>query len=652
MKVRFSLLLLLIPMFVFVTSCSDENEPADPPTITVVPGNVSARAGQTSEVGLSVNAPAGILSITASGADANLPSTFNGNTFNSTVNVTIPSVDGDVTFTVTDNQNRTATATLGVTVEANPAPTLTAPGGNTELSLAVTSEASLTISASAADGIADVTVAVSAGTAGTLTKNFTAGDLGGSVTYAYTPQVGVLGQAVVHTFTITDSDGQSTNLAITTNITQQVIRVRDINGNGTGTTTWTKDKIYVIEGFVYVNPGDLLTIEPGTVIKGAPGQAENASALIVARGGKIDAEGTANEPIIFTAEADDLSRVDDLPINARALWGGLIILGDAPINHANSQTLIEGLPSSETRGIYGGSNENDDSGVLKYISLRHGATNIGAGNEINGLTMGGVGNATQISYIEVWGFDDDGFEWFGGTANTSYLASLYNQDDSFDWDFGWRGQNQFWVSYQEPNFAASDRGFESDGAHSGNLSAAVFSQPQIYNATIIGQGTSGNNANSMLMTEGTGAFIHNSIVMNFSRGINLTSVGSAGNTSRDRLANGDLVFKNNIFHNIGANTTLDYVASGDGATPYAPLVSHLQANDNIIGNPELSSIAQGNFNPLPSAGGLAFTHGRSAIPSSSVDGFTYQNVNFIGAFGSTNWMLGGWTAAEAYGIIN
>ncbi len=651
MKVRFSLFLLLIPMFVLITSCDKDDEPADPPTITVVPGNVSARAGQTSEVGLSVNAPAGILSITASGADASLPSTFNGNTFNSAVNVTIPSTSGNVTFTVTDNQNRTATATLGVTVEANPAPTLTAPGGNTTLSVAVASQASLTISASAADGITDVTVAVSAGTPGTLTKNFTAGDLGGSVTYVYTPQVAVLGQAVVHTFTITDSDGQTSNLAITTNVTQQVVRVRDINGNGTGTTTWTKDKIYVLEGFVYVNAGQTLTINPGTVVKGSPGQAENASALIVAKGGKINAQGTAAEPIIFTAEADDLSRINDLPINARALWGGLIILGDAPINHANTQTLIEGIPSTENRGVYGGSNVNDNSGILKYVSLRHGATNIGAGNEINGLTMGGVGNGTQISFIEVWGFDDDGFEWFGGTVNTSYLASLYNQDDSFDWDFGWRGQNQFWVSYQEPNFAASDRGFESDGAHSGNLSAAVFSQPQIYNLTLIGQGTGGNNANAMFMTEGTGGFIHNSIVMNFSRGINLTTVGAAGNNSRDRLANGDLVFKNNIFHNIGTNTTLEYVASGDGVTPFSPLVSHLQANANIVGNPGLNSIASGNFNPLPAAGGLAFTHSRSAIPSSSVDGFTYQNVNFIGAFGSTNWMLGNWTAAEAYGIL-
>jgi hypothetical protein len=155
----------------------------------------------------------------------------------------------------------------------------------------------------------------------------------------------------------------------------------------------------------------------------------------------------------------------------------------------------------------------------------------------------------------------------------------------------------------------------------------------------------------MFMTEGTGGFIHNSVVMNFSRGINLTTVGSAGNTSRDRLANGDLAFKNNIFFNIGPNTTLDYVASGDGVTAYAPLVSHLQANSNIVGNPELSNLAQGNFNPLPAAGGLVFTHGRSAVPASAVNGFTYQNVNHIGAFGSTNWMLGGWTAAEAYGIL-
>lgn len=646
---KFFLLLLLPVATLFVVSCEDD-DPLDPPTITVAPGSVSERAGTSVDVAVIVNAPAGIQSITADGATVNFPGTFSGNSFSSTVAMTVPATSGNVTFTVTDRENRSASASMGVTVEANPAPTLTVPGGTTELSLSVGTEASLTLSASAADGISDVTVSVSAGTAGTVVKNFNTGDLGGSVTYNYTPAVNVLRQTVVHTFTITDTDGQSSSVEVSTTITPEVVRVRDVNGAGTGTTTWTSDKIYVLEGFVYVNDGQVLTIEPGTVIKGAPGQAENASALIVAMGGQLIAEGTATQPIIFTAEADDTELANDLPINTRGLWGGVIMLGRAPINHANSQTLIEGIPSTESRGVYGGNNPSDNSGSLKYVSIRHGGTNIGAGNEINGLTMGGVGSATTVSHVEIWGNDDDGFEWFGGTVNSDHLVSFYNQDDSYDWDFGWRGQNQFWVLYQEPGFTASDRGFESDGAHSGNLSASVFSQPQIYNATIVGQGNSGNNANAMLLTEGTGVFFHNSVVMNFSRGINITTVGATGNTSRDRLANGDLVFKNNIFFNIGANTTLDYISAGNGVDAYSAFVQHLQDNDNIIGDPGFN-IAPGSLNLIPAGGSLPLTHPRSAYPAGSVNGFNYQSVNHIGAFGSSNWMSG-WTAASAYGVFN
>jgi hypothetical protein len=646
---KFFLLLLLPVAALFVVSCEDD-DPLDPPTITVAPASVSERAGTSVDVAVIVNAPAGIQSIAADGATVNFPGTFSGNTFNSTVAMTVPATSGNVTFTVTDRENRSASATLGVTVEANPAPTLTVPGGTTELSLSVGTEASLTLSASAADGISDVTVSVSAGTAGTLIKNFNTGDLGGSVTYNYTPSNNVLRQTVVHTFTITDTDGQSSSVEVSTTITPEVVRVRDVNGGGTGTTTWTSDKIYVLEGFVYVNDGQVLTIQPGTVIKGAPGQAENASALIVAMGGRLIAEGTATQPIIFTAEADDTDLANDLPINTRGLWGGVIMLGRAPINHANGQTLIEGIPSTESRGVYGGNNPTDNSGSLKYVSIRHGGTNIGAGNEINGLTMGGVGSATSISYVEIWGNDDDGFEWFGGTVNSDHLVSFYNQDDSYDWDFGWRGENQFWVLYQEPGFTASDRGFESDGAHSGNLSAAIFSQPQIYNLTMIGQGTSGNNANAMFLHEGTGAFIHNSIVMNFSRGLNLTTTGSTGNTTRDRLANGDLVFKNNIFFNIGTNTTFDYISAGNGVDAYQPLVQHLQNNANIIGDPGFN-IAPGSLNLIPAGGSLPLTHPRSAYPAGSLNGFNYQTVNHIGAFGSSNWMSG-WTAASAYGVFN
>ncbi len=468
-------------------------------------------------------------------------------------------------------------------------------------------------------------------------------------------------------FTLT-SCGDDNDPAPTSNVTPTVfqqatdlqdnpaIRISDF-GAGVGTRTFDKDTVYILSGFVFVNEGQTLTIEPGTVIKGEPGSGVAASALIVAKGATIIANGTAAAPIIMTAFADDVDVVDgsdNVTATSRGLWGGLIVLGDAPINHANSETNIEGIPTTETRALYGGSNVAHNGGSLKYISLRHGATNIGAGNEINGLTMGGVGNATIFSYIETFAFDDDGFEWFGGTANSDHLASIYNQDDSFDWDFGWRGENQFWVSYQEPGFTGSDRGFESDGAHSGNLTAAVFSKPQIYNATVIGQGNTGNNDNCLFFTEGSGVLLHNSIVMNFARGINLTEDGAEGNTSRNRLTSGDAVFKNNIFFNIGANaTTIAYVASPDGGTTaYTAFETHLTDNDNEVGNPGVGSVAVNNFNPLLNAGSLGTTKTRSALPSASVNGFTYTTANYIGAFGTSGNWLTGWTAADAYGILD
>ena len=134
------------------------------------------------------------------------------------------------------------------------------------------------------------------------------------------------------------------------------------NGSGTGTTTWTNDNIYLLDGFVFVNSGQTLTIQPGTVIKGKPGTGANASALIVAKGGVINACGTVTQPIIFTFEADPLD--GSVPMTTTGQWGGLMLLGDAVLNTVPSSQNIEGIPTSETRGSYGGANDADNSGTL------------------------------------------------------------------------------------------------------------------------------------------------------------------------------------------------------------------------------------------------------------------------------------------------
>ena len=155
------------------------------------------------------------------------------------------------------------------------------------------------------------------------------------------------------------------------------IEVTDTDIAANTNVVWTADNEYILNGLVFVDPGASLTIQPGTVIKGKPGQGENSSALVVARGGKIFASATAEDPIIFTAEADDVNNPTDLPLNTRGLWGGVIILGNASLNSEPGETPIEGIPTTESRGIYGGNDDADNSGVFRYVSIRYGGRHWG-----------------------------------------------------------------------------------------------------------------------------------------------------------------------------------------------------------------------------------------------------------------------------------
>ncbi len=319
-------------------------------------------------------------------------------------------------------------------------------------------------------------------------------------------------------------------------------------GYGIGTRTLKKDIPYLIDGFVFVNDGQTLTIEPGTVLRFKPGQADNASALIVARGGKILAEGTSESPIIFTAEADDLK--GSVPLFSQGLWGGLIILGQAPVNATGGEAQIEGLPLSEPRGYYGGPIPNDNSGILRYVSIRHGGTNIGMGNEINGLTLAGVGDETTIEFIEVVSNKDDGVEFFGGTVNTRYMLVAYCGDDAFDYDMGYQGKGQFWCAIQSP--ASGDRLIEADGNSYGNPEATPYSNPVIYNATLIGKrGNTGAQAISF-STHAAGK-IYNSILINEDNGV-LIEYSDFRDNSYTQLQEGKLQLENNLFYNISDNT--------------------------------------------------------------------------------------------------
>ena len=226
-----------------------------------------------------------------------------------------------------------------------------------------------------------------------------------------------------------------------------------VNTNIKTNTTWFSDTVYQLGGRIAVEDGATLTIEPGTVIKGEAGTGANATALLIARGGKIIAEGTPLLPIIFTSVADEISpeqvktgdfKSPNLDPNINGLWGGVIVLGGATISASNSSgdvssVQIEGIPTSDPNGLYGGVNNADNSGIIKYVSIRHGGANIGSGNEINGLTLGGVGAATTIDHVEVVANQDDGIECFGGTVSLTNVVSWNVGDDGFDTDQSWAG---------------------------------------------------------------------------------------------------------------------------------------------------------------------------------------------------------------------
>jgi len=310
------------------------------------------------------------------------------------------------------------------------------------------------------------------------------------------------------------------------------------------TINWTKDTVYKLSGFVFVNSGHILNIAAGTVIQGMAGSGSNAAALIVAKGGTINATGTAAEPIIFTYDGDN----GNTPATTRGNWGGLIILGNASLNSTPGETAIEGIPTSETRGLYGGTNDADNSGTLQYVSIRHGGTNIGSDNEINGLTLGGVGSGTTLEHIEIIGNQDDGIEWFGGTANAKWLISAYCADDALDYDEGYRGMNQFVIIYQDA--ADADRGGEHDGGTSPET-ATPYATPKFWNVTSIGNATS----KAITFRDNAGGEYHNSIFSGFGKGIDVEDIPSQTQDSYKQFTDGNLSIENCIFHNIGAGTT-------------------------------------------------------------------------------------------------
>ncbi len=422
----------------------------------------------------------------------------------------------------------------------------------------------------------------------------------------------------------------------------------EVSGDISTNTTWTADKIYLLKGFVYVTNGATLTIEPGTIIKG---DKATKGTLIITRGAKISAVGTVDKPIVFTSSFA-------AGIRASGDWGGIILLGKAPVNQSTSVQIEGGLDAKGDAAKYiqyGGTDANDNSGTLKYVRIEYAGIPFSPDNEINGLTMGGVGAGTTLDYIEVYRSGDDAYEWFGGTVTAKHLLAIGSQDDDFDTDFGFAGKVQYGLAQRYNTLAdvSGSNAFESDNDGSGSdltpQTSAIFS-----NMTLIGPWASATTANvsanhqhAAQIRRNSAISIFNSIFSGFAQGIYIdnTKVVTAGSTTANYLA-GRLVFANNIVYGSKTNET-----KGDNAGALALFDTQIRANnvfntalygDALITSPfkyssDFANAGTPDF--TVKAGSIAETGALFTSTKVATDTF-FDKVAYRGAFGSTNWAAG------------
>ena len=460
----------------------------------------------------------------------------------------------------------------------------------------------------------------------------------------------------------------------------------EIDSPISGDVTLNSANKYLLTEIVYVTDGTL-TIPEGTVIYGKIGVKDGSNnviqepgTLVVTRGAQIEAIGTPSDPIIFTFEGDpDPKNAPTAPVAGdtlvTGLWGGVIVLGNAPINNDQSGSnallvpgtdFIEGLvePSVEDvepnmYGVYGGDAPHDSSGIIKYVSIRNGGFNLSAENEINGLTMGGVGAGTVLEYVEVIAGQDDGFEWFGGTVNSKYLLSAYNNDDAFDYDQGFSGLGQFWAAVLANNGVDGDKGGEFDGDD--QAGAKPYAVPVIYNMTVIGTGEdvkSGNGGGQIdYDANGAGGLFNSIIVESGIASLDINGTVGSGEiestSSVAQLENGLLNIRSNIWHRDVSNTSADVVADHDaGAADLA-----LNTGNNAFTNPYIGGA---NYAVMATAKRYS-VDGVYLKPSAFGDvinnlepyiGTFFDAVTYKGAFdpSGTTW-TSGWTVPSTLGYF-
>jgi len=674
---KFFAFLLAITSLVMFQSCKEDETTPAAPTIAA-PGTVaSVQVGTKADVTFTITAPGGFKSsaVTATGGTATIKTPPAANATEGSVVVEFTAGAsagaGSVALSVTDNSNQTTTQTavLNVTISAPPTVTLSAAAGsgNPGTSLSITA----TIAAPNGGAVLTITGATS-----TPVSPITVTGASQVVSLAV-PANAVAGSTISAVFSVKDAQNLvSTPATYTITVTDPTIALQ-----GTlATQTLDATKKYLLKGQVFVPNGVTLTIPAGTVVTG---EKATKATLIIQPGGKLVANGTASSPVVFTSAQ---------PVGARDRgdWGGIILLGNAFVNQT-AKPAIEGITPSQTFGsiVADGAtpttNATENSGTLTYVRIEYAGIELTPNNETNSLTMGGVGNGTTVSYVQVSFGGDDGFEWFGGTVNGKYLVSHSSWDDDFDTDFGWGGNVQYGLIVRNTFFAdqSGSNAFESDNQGNGNAIAGVCdgntntgcTRGIFSNITVLGprdmqsRSISGNYQNAMHIRRRSSISVFNSFFGGFRVGLRIDDQGTLDNLVSGSAKHGFNLLTVPGTAGTGTTTTASDaifatgLSSGDASAIATYWSSNMNASVNNISGTNNATL----FNDIGIASGLFWGSQTSSTYPSNPNfalvagvagannlnaGADYMDAKFTGntffttagtfrgAFGTTDWTDG------------
>lgn len=448
----------------------------------------------------------------------------------------------------------------------------------------------------------------------------------------------LLGSVVVSSCRKIEMDGDTT--VVTPPTTESTI----LSGTIKTDLTLKTGKTYTLRGIVYVTEGAVLTIEPGTTING---DKSSRGTLVITRGSRIEAKGTAEKPIVFTS-SDASPKAGD--------WGGIVLLGRAKTNAAYNGTVglgeaEGGINNGDGYGLYGGADDNDNSGTLQYVRIEYAGYAFLPDKELNGLSMYAVGRGTKISYVQVLYAADDSFEWFGGTVNCDHLIAYKGLDDEFDTDNGFSGKVQFGIGIRDSAIAdvSGSNGFESDNDAAGSVlnpkTTAVFA-----NMTLVGPRQNLNNIGNALfrnaaqIRRNSSESVLNSVFLGWPTGL-LIDASTGRPTDLNITTDKTLLWAGNII--AGSATPLKYSTSSTAPTGWTLTDLTNWYNTPEFKNSTLATTADAgytapfnytspDFTPVTGAAVL-----NTGVDDSKLAGFVA--VSYRGAVGSNDNWYKGWT---------